>query len=240
MPRKHHYSQHFLRSPRIAAELIGHSNLRKNDVVYDLGAGSGVITSVLARRVGRVVAVELEPQALTKLTNNLGRLDNVEIVSADIRNFIPSDKVYKVFCNPPFAIISELITKLVSLDNRPQAIYLIAQKQLAYKLCPSHSRFTSALGNAIAPFYKARIRKPLHKTDFTPPPAVDTVLLELKLRPEPLLDYCEFENYHQFVLKSYSEIKKFRSLKLNLAGISPESKPSELSPEQWVKLYKIS
>src|SRR4051812_28038866 len=50
MPRLHTYSQHFLRSPRIVAELIGHSNVRKNDIVYDLGAGSGVIASVLANK----------------------------------------------------------------------------------------------------------------------------------------------------------------------------------------------
>lgn len=52
MKRLHTYAQqHFLRSPRLVAELIGHSNIRKNDTVYDLGAGSGVIASVLARRL---------------------------------------------------------------------------------------------------------------------------------------------------------------------------------------------
>ena len=52
------HGQHFLRSPAFIAELIGHSNLRKNDTVVDLGAGSGAIAAVLARGVAQVVAIE--------------------------------------------------------------------------------------------------------------------------------------------------------------------------------------
>lgn len=64
MSRNHVYAQHFLRNPRVVAELVGHSNIRKNDTVYDLGAGSGVITSVLARRAKNIIAVEIERAAL--------------------------------------------------------------------------------------------------------------------------------------------------------------------------------
>ena len=58
MSRNHLLSQHFLRNPRLALILIGHSNLRKRDTVVEIGAGSGVITSALARRVAKVIAVE--------------------------------------------------------------------------------------------------------------------------------------------------------------------------------------
>lgn len=85
--------------------------------------------------------------------------------------------------------------------------------------------------------YEARIRKPLRKTDFTPPPAVDTVLLELKLRDDPLLPFGEMEKYRVFVRSCFADPRVFRSLPLAAHGVSPERKPSELTPRQWIQLF---
>lgn len=64
--RNHQLSQHFLRSPRLALKLIGHSNLKKRDLVLDVGAGSGVITIALAKRVREVWAIEPDHAAAEK------------------------------------------------------------------------------------------------------------------------------------------------------------------------------
>ena len=102
MSRSHLHAQHFLRSPRLVAELIGHSNIRKNDTVYDLGAGSGVITTALARRCKQVIAVEIEPSALKSLRQNISSLDNVTVIEKDILQLDPPDQPYKIFSNIPF------------------------------------------------------------------------------------------------------------------------------------------
>ena len=238
MPRLHTHSQHFLRSPRLVAELIGHSNLRKNDTVVDLGAGSGVITSTLARRVKYVLAVENEPQALASLMTNIDNLDNVEVINDDILNFMPPQVPYKIFSNIPFSISSPIIRRFTSIDDPPKSIYLIAQKQFAKKLIMSKGHFTSQLGAQISPWWLARIRKPLRKTDFTPPPAVDTVLLELKQVPEPLLSPKLANEYRQFIEKCFSSQTYFGKLAKDAVGISPERKPSELTANQWVELFK--
>ena len=204
MKRQHTYDQHFLRSPRLVAELIGHSNIRKNDTVYDLGAGSGVIASVLARRVKRVIAVENEPNTLKLLTKNLHQAENVEVVRSDIMSVLfPSDSSYKIFSNIPFSLSSELVTHLTSLEHPPKAIYLIVQKQFARKLMVDDDNFTSQLGMRIAPWWSVRIRRPLKKTDFWPHPAIDTVLLEIKPREEPLLSVNQRTSYERFVTRVF-------------------------------------
>jgi len=220
------------------AELIGHSNIRKNDVVYDLGAGSGVITSVLANRCKEVVAVEVEPQALKKLRDNVGNVTNVTILEKDILSLVPSHEAYKIFSNIPFNLSSQIIQRFVFDVTPPKSIYLIVQKQFARKLVPGDDHFTSLLSAEIAPFFSARIRKPLRKTDFTPPPAVDTVLLELKRREEPLLPTKETGRYREFIQKSFSTQKYFQALPRANAGLSPELRPSQLTLEQWLALYK--
>ena len=240
MARLHTYSQHFLRSPRLVAELIGHSNIRKNDTVYDLGAGSGVIASVLAGRCKQVVAVEIEPKALQTLRNNLGHVDNVTILSQDITTLPLPDTPYKVFSNIPFNLSASIVRKLTQATNPPRSIYLIAQKQFARKLVPGDDHFTSQLSAEIAPWFTARIRKPLRKTDFTPPPAVDTVLLEIKPREIPLLDSSHAAMYRTFIKKCFEHQTTFQATDRAGANISPEKRPSQLSTDEWLRLFAIS
>lgn len=236
------HSQHFLRNPRLIAELIGHSNIRRGDLVIDIGAGSGAITAVLARRCRQVLAYENEPGILNKLQQNMRRHKNVKVIAQDFLLAKLPDEPYKVFANIPFHLSADIVSKLTNNDetHTPQAIYLIVQKQFAQKIVPSDWHFTSKLGTQLAPWWQTRIRRPLRRTDFTPPPAVDTVLLELKPQSEPLLSTLERDKYQSFVAKCYASQKAFAAVPCAKASINPERKPSELTPEEWVRLYSMS
>ena len=180
--RKYQLSQHFLRSPKLAGFLIGHSNIKKRDVVIDIGAGSGVITSALARRCKRVIAVEPDAETAALLRKNTKRCSNVVIVEKDFLEMKLPDGPYKIFANPPFHLSSAILHKLDEAKNPPDAIYLILQKQFALKLLNNDRHYTSQLGKQLYIQYAPRIRLPLRPDYFTPPPAVPTVLLELKKR----------------------------------------------------------
>lgn len=237
MKRLHTYSQHFLTNPRLVYELIGHSNLRKNDTVLDIGAGSGVITMALAKRVRQVVAIEAEPRTAQKLRQNMKQFENVQVLEADIRQFeLPTEK-YKVFSNIPFHLSSEIIQKLIWSERAPAAIYLIVQKQFAKKLIIDRDNFTSLLGAALAPWWLTRIRRPLRRSDFLPRPNVDTVLLEIKPCSEPLLKIQQQLRYRQFVERCYTEQKFFSNLDRGRFGVDVEKKPSELTSVEWVRLF---
>lgn len=200
--RNHLLSQHFLKSPRLALKLIGHSNLKKRDLVLDIGAGSGVITIALAKRVREVWAIEPDHHTAEKLRQNLQKyqIQNVRVIEQDFLKLDLPTEPYKVFANPPFHLSAEILYKLLNLENqnsqiiskttpshlKPAAIYLILQKQLALKLIPTDRHYTSQLGQQILCDYNARIRLPLRPTDFTPPPAVPTVFYEAKLRSETI------------------------------------------------------
>ncbi len=223
------HGQHFLRGSSFIAELVGHSNIRKNDTVIDIGAGSGAITAVLARRCKQVIAYEPEPLAAKKLSENMQHYANVEVVNKDfLRADLPIEP-YKVFSNIPFHLSSKIVRKLVTAGNPPKAIYLIVQKQFAQKMLTDGNHFHGALGMAIAPWWVARIRRPLRKTDFTPPPNVDTVLLELKPRETPLVPREQMASYMQFVERCYAEPVFYAKTK------APQGKkPSQLALQEWV------
>lgn len=238
MKRLDNYSQVFLHSPRLVAELVGHSDIKKSDLVLDIGAGTGIITSVLAGRCKQVYAIEPEPRAASKLRENVKQFSNVKVTEASFMQYPLPPGDYKVFSNIPFHLSSPIVHRLTEAANPPKSIYLIVQKQFANKLLANDRHFTSQLGAQIAPWWSVRIRRPLRKTDFTPPPAVDTVLLEIKRRPGPLLAPQKAASYRAFIQTAFESPAVFHALPLAKAGISPELTPSMLTGEQWASLYQ--
>lgn len=180
--RNHLLSQHFLRSPRFALALVGHSNIKKRDLVLDIGAGSGVITFALSKKSREVWAIEPDHVTADKLRANLAKfhIENVKVIEKDFLELELPTGPYKVFSNPPFHISSAIVHKLLEADNQPESFYLILQKQFALKLLNTDRHYTSQLGEALIREYSTKIKYPLKATDFTPPPAVPTVLFEAK------------------------------------------------------------
>ena len=151
MPSRNHLlDQHFLKNVRLALMLIGHSNLKRRDTVVEIGAGSGVITTALAKKCGSVYAIEKDSETFKKLQNNLKeqKLENVKLICEDFREVNFDFKNYKVFSNPPFSLSAEVFYKLLNLENQngqiiekglknpPKAIYLFLQKTIGLKINP--------------------------------------------------------------------------------------------------------
>ena len=180
--RKYQLSQHFLKNPRFALKLVGHSNIKKRDLVLDIGAGSGVITFALSKKAREIWAIEPDHETAEKLRKNLEKfkIENVKIFEEDFLTMDLPTEPYKVFSNPPFHLSSEIVHKLLESKNPPESFYLILQKQFALKLLNTDRHYTSQLGKELIKNYQTKIKYPLNPTDFTPPPAVPTVLFEAK------------------------------------------------------------
>jgi 16S rRNA A1518/A1519 N6-dimethyltransferase RsmA/KsgA/DIM1 with predicted DNA glycosylase/AP lyase activity len=238
MKRLDDYSQYFLRSPALVKELIGHSSIKKADTVYDIGAGSGTISSVLATRAKKVVALEIEPRMAGKLEQNMARYQNVMVKPAYFFKTTLPHEPYKVFANIPFHISSLIVQRLVFEGGGLKGAWLIVQRQFAQKLLIERTSFTSQLGALIAPFVHVAIRRPLRRTDYWPHPNVDTVLCELLPREKPLVKASDTVRYRRFIVRCYDDVKYFRALPLAAAGLAADARPSQLSLTQWLLLFE--
>ena len=239
MKRLAHYSQYFLRSPGLIKALVGHTTITNKDIVYDIGAGSGVISSVLAGRAKSVIAVEFEPRMATKLRANMQQYPNVTVHQGDFLKMPLPKGRYKIFANIPFHLSSPIVRRLAEADNPPTATYLIVQKQFANKLLPDFAGFTGQLGMMVGPIFAVKIRKRLQRTDFWPHPNVDTVMVELMLRPEPLIAPERMPAYRQFIEGCFSDPKIFTKMPRERAAIALDMRPSQMKLDQWVKLFAI-
>ena len=88
-------SQHFLRPP-FAAQLVRDAGIERDDLVVDLGAGTGRLTAELAHVARHVIAVELDPALARRL---LGRWPNVSVVEGDATRFRLPREPFRVVAN---------------------------------------------------------------------------------------------------------------------------------------------
>ena len=239
MKRLANYSQYFLRSPQLIKELIGHTSIHSKDTVYDIGAGSGVISSVLAGRCKSVVAIELEPRMAEKLRQNMKDYSNVTVYEGDFLTMPLPKTPYKIFANIPFHLSSPILHRITEAEFPPDASYLIVQKQFANKLLPSSDRFTGQLGMVIGPEFAVRIRKPLRRTDFLPHPNVDTALIEILHREQSLIAKERMASYRKFIVDCFSDPKIFVKMPRESIGLKPETKPSQMKLADWIKLFSL-
>lgn len=238
MKRLPSYSQNFLRSPKLVESLVSRSNLTAEDTVYDLGAGSGVITSALAKKVAHVIAIEYDGRIIQTLRKNVTQFTNVTVREGNILTFKFPHTPYKIFANIPFHLSSPIVQGFINSPTSPQAAYLIVQRQFGRKLIATDTtHFTSQLGMIIGAEYKAKIIKNLRKTDFWPHPAVDTVCLELIKRPQPLVPVTRLKAFEKFTVDCFSDPRKLAKMPLHSIGQQPGVSPSRLSLDQWVILF---
>jgi 23S rRNA (adenine-N6)-dimethyltransferase len=237
MKRRHEYSQHFLRNQSLVNELIGHSNIKKTDTVIDIGAGSGSISYALAPRAANVIAIENEPRTARLLRNNIGAISNITIIEDDFLHFTLPQHQFKVFSNIPFNLSAEIVRRLTDAQHAPSDTYLIVQKQFAKKLLIDGDEFTGMLGAQIAPWFTPRIRRPLKRKDFTPPPNVDTVLLHIAKRSESLLPPVQQVNFNSFVERCFHDQVYFAKLALPERHQIDKARPSLLTSSEWIQLF---
>ena len=113
-PRKR-MGQSFLMEQNVIRKIAALTNVTKNDIVVEIGAGIGVLTEDLAQTAAKLIAVELDDQLVEVLKDKLLKYNNVQIYSGDILKFDfgaivrDGEQKIKVIGNVPYNISSPVL-----------------------------------------------------------------------------------------------------------------------------------
>ena len=243
--------QHWLHDRLVLADIADAAEITKGDTVLEIGPGLGTLTSVLLHRAKGVVAVEFDRELAAKLPAQFpGK--NLNVVNADILSFdlesLP--KNYKVVANVPYYITSKIVAKLMTAKNKPQVTVLLVQKEVAERLAAKPGEM-SILAISAQLFAKVTLGTVVPAEFFTPPPKVDSQVVILKTRAEPLLGSVGEKDFFRVVKAGFSAPRK--KLRTSIAGglglskeqaetllesvgISPDVRAESLSVEDWQRL----
>jgi len=242
-------SQNFLYNRQLVKKLIGQTSFGKNDTILEIGPGKGIITEELLKSVGRVLAVEIDPNLVDHLLKNISD-PNLIIFNDDFLDFpLPSNN-YKVFSNIPFAVEGRIIRKLLDSSNPAEEIHLVVLADVG-KRWVGIGKTSQFLMNYY-PWFDLKIKHYFKRTDFIPKPRVDSILISITRKNHPKIPVSERQNYRQFIALGFGGGRRintnlkniFSTQKLNqLArkyGFRFNAKPSELISQQWLSLWQES
>jgi 23S rRNA (adenine-N6)-dimethyltransferase len=196
--------------------------------VVDLGAGTGRLTSELARCARTVVAVELDRRLAAPLR---GRWPNVELIEADATTVALPSEPFRVVANLPFSRTNDLLHRLLDDPRTPLVrADLIVEWGVALKRAlPWPSSVSGVLWGA---FYETSVTRRLPRSVFEPPPSVDAGVLVFRRRDVPLIADARAGEYREFVVRGFRH--GLRSLR---CGTPPGTIARELDAHQWAELF---
>ena len=259
--------QNFLINKRAIKELIKAADLKKNDVVLEIGPGIGVLTMELAKKVKKVIAIEKDPRMCEILGELLEcwNVRNVELVEGDILKLDPKPytlKPYKVVANLPFYLTAPVIRKfLETIEPSPQQMVLVVQKEVGQRICAKPPEM-SILAVSVQFYAKAEAIAFVPKKSFWPQPKVDGAIIKIipnKIRQRS--DLCQsffrivkagFSHPRKQLINNLSHLrqgfggqaKKFDRERIRNWLLKNNVKPSQraetLTVENWISLTRIA
>ncbi|MHC4172505.1 MAG: 16S rRNA (adenine(1518)-N(6)/adenine(1519)-N(6))-dimethyltransferase RsmA [Planctomycetota bacterium] len=234
--------QHFLIDLNLMRLLINSANIHNNDIVLEVGCGTGSLTEALAQHAGYCLAVELD-QGLAKIAKRqLAKVKNVEIINIDIlenKNTLShvvtnalarARKKYAgripLVANLPYNIASPVMLNLITGPTVADSMYVTVQKEVADRMtaAPGSSDYgtLSILLGATGDVKTIRVLKPMV---FWPQPQVDSAMVsfvrkEAKLgRIQNMQLFSEavnlFMGHRRKMLKACTKLARDKLAKIN-------------------------
>ena len=253
-PRKS-LSQHFLTDPVALDAIVEAAELRPGDRVVEIGPGLGVLTRRLLAAGASVIAVELDPRLASWLRRELGEVENFELIEADALSLHPRDffagEPFKVVANIPYSITSPLLHAFLEGERPPDLMVVLVQLEVAERVAaaPGSMSYLSAFAQNVA---SAEVVARVPADAFEPAPEVESAVLRLRRRPDPLVPIGELrEPFYRIVQAGFRQRRKqihnglVRELPasreavtdaLERCGVDGERRPQTLSIEEWACL----
>lgn len=259
LPRpKKRLGQHFLTDPKLLGRIADALGATPADTVIEIGPGRGALTAQLLDRAGRVIAIELDRELAPMLAARWAddaRFTMVEgdVLEQDLGALAGED--YLLAGNVPYNITTPILFHAMRRPRPRRAVYLV-QLEVAQRIVAlAGSDDYGALSVNVQALATAELLFTVGRRAFTPPPKVESAVVRIVPRAEPLLRQEEEEPFRVMVQAAFGLRRKqmrrvLRTLRgwdaakaeqvLQEAGIDPETRPEMLSAEDFLRVLRAS
>ena len=223
--------QNFLIDYDIVDAIINASQISKDDLIIEIGPGLGTLTKFLLEKAGKVIAVELDTKMVKILNDRFTDYKNFEIINADILKLDLNEiikinkeekkfKNAKIVANLPYYITTPIIMNLLENNLDLESITIMIQKEVADRIVATPgSKMSGAITYSVHYYSIPESKKIVPNTSFVPMPQVDSEVINLKIRKEPVVNVKNVELFFKVIKASFMQRRKTLANALQNANI---------------------
>ena len=255
-PVRKSLGQHFLNDRRILSRIVDALAPEHDETVLEIGAGRGALTELLRERAGRVVAIEYDRALAELLRQRYAGDPKIRIVEADVLGTdlgALADGPYALVGNVPYYITTPILFHALRRPRAQRAVYLVQREVATRMSAPPGSRDYGALSVNLQALASVETLFRIPAGAFTPPPKVESAVVRVTPRPDPVVTPEEEQRFRELVQGAFSMRRKqmrrvVRELQpmsaeraaelLQSVGVGPEVRPETLSPLQFASLLR--
>lgn len=207
------FGQNFLIDAHVINKIVAAADIKKDDIVLEIGPGIGTMTQYLAEAAGHVYAVEIDKNLLPVLDETLSEYDNVTVVNndilkVDIRELV-SDREVKVVANLPYYITTPIIMGLFENHIPASSITVMVQKEVAMRMqAGPGSKDYGALSLAVQYYAKPYIVANVPPNCFMPRPNVGSAVIRLTKHEKPPVEVEDEALMFRLIRASFNQRRK--------------------------------
>lgn len=209
--------QNFLVNPGIQRKIVGYLSLKPSDCVLEIGAGRGEFTKLIASKVRKLYALEIDKRLYPDLVESFKNSKGVKITREDIRRYNPASfarlcgkgKKLKVFGNIPYYISTPILERLIKFKGLIGDIFITVQKEFARRVVASPGTKEYGSLSCFIQFHMLpKILLQIKRGCFYPIPNVDSCLLHLKPRELPPVTVKDESVFFKIIRTSFNQRRK--------------------------------
>ena len=242
--------------PEILRGIVDALGPGERDTAVEIGPGRGSLTDLLAARAGRVIAIEIDHILAGQLRERYASQRHVEIIEGDV---LATDigalagREFLVIGNVPYYITTPIVFKTLEPPIAGRAVFLVQREVAERMTVEAGAESYGALTVNVAAVAHAEIVMSVPRAAFKPAPKVESAVVRLTPRSEPLIDVASLKGFRTFVQAAFGlRRKQIQRVIRTVSGLSPEeatvlldrlaidstARPEVLSPETFVRLYR--
>jgi 16S rRNA (adenine1518-N6/adenine1519-N6)-dimethyltransferase len=255
-PRKR-LGQHFLTDPRVLARIADALAPTGDDTVVEIGPGRGALTAELLARAGRVVAIELDGTLAARLRSAYADQEALTVIEGDALDLSLASAAgradYLAAGNVPYYITTPILFHSLEAPRPRRSVFLVQREVAERVVAPPGTSAYGALSVNVQALAVPTVAFTIAPGAFTPPPHVESAVLHLVPRRDPVVTDEEQRDYSAFVIAAFGLRRKqmrrvLRTLRdltpsaadalLGAAAIAPDVRPEVLTPAQFAAVFR--
>lgn len=247
--------QNFITDETVIQAAISTADISTDDLIVEIGPGTGKLTKPLLTLAGHVIGIELDRDLTLKLSNYLHEFNNFTLLNQDARyvdyGLITSMNPYKIISNLPYYASTFFLRTFLELDHQPELMVLMFQKEVAANIlaAPGSMRLLSVITQCLCDVEKVY---DVPKESFEPIPKIDSSIIKLIPKKESFVNKSNYTEFCNLLKASFSSPRKTMSNALSKSlgkpkedcinvlsacGINPQRRSETLELPEWDVLF---